>query len=137
MKPSRQAVLDNFKRECPSEVLKTYTDEGLEIILDDIESEEREDGEESEIDTQYIGSTYCEESYAECIESLKIKVDLTQAQGESGQQMLMQDAIKQYLEARGALIGFTSAHRVVSTAEVIEETLEEFNATMLEILDCG
>jgi len=126
MKPSRQAVLDNFKRECPVGLRETYTDEGLNIILDDIEKEERENNEEAEIDTQYICSTYCEESYAQCIETFKIKVDLAQAQTESEQWALMQNAIKKYLEDRRALIGFTSTHRVVADLEVAEETIEEF-----------
>ncbi|MEG3880995.1 hypothetical protein QT972_26885 [Microcoleus sp. herbarium7] len=128
MKPSRQEVLDNFKRECPTEILETYTDEGLEIILNDIENDERMDGEESEIETKDIYCMYCEESYVECIENLSIKVELTQNQSEKEQYTLMQNAIKVYLEARGALIGFTNTHRVVSTVEIMEETLEEYKA---------
>lgn len=132
MKPSRQEVLANFKRECPPELLETYTDEGLEIILDDIENDERMDDTELEIKTVNIYNMYCEESYAECIETFKIEVDLTQAQNEEEGQALMQNAIKEYLEAREALIGFTTTHRVVATLEVMEETLAEYMAAMFD-----
>lgn len=135
MKPSRQEVLANFKRECPTGLRETYTDEGLEIILDDIENDERIDGIEDETDTRYICNMYCEESYVECIESLGIKLELTQAQSEEEEYALMQNAIKAYLEARNALIGFTSTHRVVSTVEVCEETTEELRAIVADMFD--
>ena len=133
MKPSRQELLDNFKRECPPEILKRYTDEGLNMMIDSIEKSEREEDEEFEVTPLDLNCDYCEESLVECIESFKLQVDLTNCQNETERQAAMKDAIRKYLEPREALIGFTSANRVISYTEVDELEAWEYAKEIKEM----
>lgn len=133
MKPSRQEVLDNFKRECPAEILECYTDEGLHMMLDKIEGAEREDDVEFEVTTLDLNYDYCEESLEHCIETFNLQVDLTNCQSEDEQQDAMKAAIRKYLEPREALIGFTSENHVISYAEVDEREAWEYAKEIAEM----
>ena len=120
MRPSRQEILDNFKRECPAEILKAYTNEGLNMMLDNIEEAERVDDEEFEVTPLDLNCDYSEVSLVECLELFELQVDLTNCQNETERQAAMKDTIKKYLEPREAFIGFTSAHHVIFHADVDE-----------------
>lgn len=133
MKPSRQEVLANFKRECPAELLECYTDEGLNMMLDNIEEAERIDDVEFEVTTLDLNYDYCEESLVECVKAFNLPVDLANCQTEAEQQEAMKTAIRKYLEPREALIGFTSENHVISYAEVDEREAWEYAKEIAEM----
>lgn len=120
MRPSKQELITSFRRECPTAVNDTWSEEGLSLIFDIMEKDARVDDYELEFTPEEVCSIYCEESYAECIESFKLQVDFVNCQNEAEKQEVMKNAIKKYLEPRHALIAFTSAYRVISFVEVDE-----------------
>jgi hypothetical protein len=129
MKTSKKELIAAFRRDCPNQELNdTWSDEGLSVVFDIMEEESLGDEDGFVFTPESVCTYYCEESYTECIESLKIKVDLTQAQSEEEQLTLMENTLKEYLEARGAFVCFTKARRIVSEVEVMQETLAEYMA---------
>lgn len=118
MRPSKQEIIATFRRECPIDIGNTFSDEGLGLIFDIMEKEARMDEDELEFTPENVCTIYCEDSYTEFSESVKLNVDFTKCQNETEQQNVLKKAIAKDRQIREAVVAFTSEHRIVSYLEV-------------------
>lgn len=124
MQPSKKESIALFRRECPTAVNDTWSDEGLGIVFDIMEEEARADEDELEFTPENVCTIYCEESYTEFSKSVELNVDFAKCQNEMEQQNAIKKEIAKNRQVREAIVAFTSTHRIVSYVEVFGDDVD-------------
>ena len=113
MQISKAKMIELFNTEYLNTVHRKFSDEGLNLLIDQIERQEANETVKLNYTPQDLYENYWEESLEEFVAFYDIELNLDSAQSKAEERAIMKSAIEEYLENRDAFVGFTTTNRVV------------------------
>ena len=113
MQVSKEVMIEFFKSEYPDAIDRKFSDEGLNLLIDHIETQEADEVVKLNYTPKDLYESYEEDTLNEFIVFYDLDVKIHKNWSEAEQQAAMKTEIEEYLEMRDAFVGFTSTNHVV------------------------